>query len=167
MDVRGEIGPIRGQLGQTMARWPALILRFVLGLNLFFTAGSWLSDDDRGGSLVRQMAPRLEGGHTVGFYEPWLRDVVLEHPELFAQLVTLGEAFVAVSLLAGLATRAGAAVGAFLMANYALGWGNSFLPPSGNWMWFWQFVFVFLAAPGRILGIDVWLRRRWPRTPLW
>ena len=159
-------GPI-AQVDQRRAFWPALILRFMLGLNLFGTARFWVLEENRGASLIRQMTPRLEAGQTIGFYEPWLRCVVFEHAELFATLVTFGESFVAVSLLLGLATRAGAAIGMLLMANYALGWGNSFLIPTGNWMWFWQFAVVFVAAPGRILGIDVWLRRRWPHIPLW
>lgn len=96
-----------------------------------------------------------------------MRGVVFEHPELFATLVTMGESFVAGSLLLGLATRLGAGVGMFLMANYALMWGNSFLVPTGNWMDFWQFVVVFLTAPGRVLGVDAALRRRWPKVLLW
>ena len=160
-------GALRSQLDSKIWLWPILILRIMLGLNMMSTAWFWVTVEDRGASLISQMTPRLESGQTVSIYEPFVSSFVFEHVELFATLVTLGESFVAVSLLLGLATRLGAGVGMFLMANYALGWGNSFLIPTGNWMWFWQFAVVFLAPPGRILGVDVWLRREWPRVPLW
>lgn len=92
---------------------------------------------------------------------------MLPNSEIFAALVTAGEACVAVSLLLGVATRLGAAVSMWLAANYSLLYGQSFLIPSGNALYFWVgFLFLVMAA-GRAFGVDYWRHRRWPRVPLW
>lgn len=57
------------QFRERVYLWPMLVLRFMLGINLLMTARFWILEQDRAGSLVRQITPRLEAGHTISFYE--------------------------------------------------------------------------------------------------
>lgn len=105
---------------------------------------------------------------TYGFYRTFLQAVVLPNASTFGLLVTYGELFAGVSLLAGAATRAGALVACFLLANYALAKGaRPWWPASNDWAMLCIAVAVFLGRAGRAFGFDYYLARRWPRLPLW
>ena len=147
--------------------WPLAIVRVLCGHMWVGTALYWLGAEDRAASLTNQVAPLLESGRSTGWYQPFIEHVVLPNAGLFAALVTAGEAFVAMSLVLGLATRLGAGVAMLLTLNYSLLYGQSFLTPAGNTLHFWM-SFSFLAvAAGRAFGVDYWLHRRWAKIPLW
>lgn len=61
---------------------------------------------------------------TTGPYHDFIVHVVLQNPTLFAHLVAWGETLTGVSLLLGLLTPAGGAVGFFLALNYFLAKGS-------------------------------------------
>lgn len=89
------------------------------------------------------------------------RDVVLPHFGFFAPQVYLGEVFVAVSLMLGVFTRLGGALGALMAANLWLGLYRS----PAEWPWTYFFLAVLdgtfaVYRAGRALGIDVWVARR-------
>lgn len=88
-------------------------------------------------------------------------DVVLPHFGFFAPQVYLGEVFVAVSLMLGVFTRLGGALGALMAANLWLGLYRS----PAEWPWTYFFLAVLngtfaVYRAGRSLGLDVWLARR-------
>jgi uncharacterized membrane protein YphA (DoxX/SURF4 family) len=90
-----------------------------------------------------------------------VRDLVLPNIALFGPLVYAIEVAIAVSLILGLLTRAGAALGALMAVNLWLGLYNA----PGEWPWTYMFLVViqllFVAdPPGRSLGIDALLWRR-------
>ncbi len=119
------------------------------------------------GGISSRMGVLLESGRPTSWFQPFLEHVVLPNSEIFAALVTAGEAFVAVSLLLGAATRLGAAVPMLLTLNDSLLYGQSFLVPAGNTLHFWvSFLFLVMAA-GRAFGVDYGLHHRWPSVPLW
>jgi uncharacterized membrane protein YphA (DoxX/SURF4 family) len=90
-----------------------------------------------------------------------VRDLVLPNIALFGPLVYLIEVAIAVSLILGLLTRAGAALGALMAINLWLGLYNA----PGEWPWTYMFLVVIqllfvIDPPGRSLGIDDLLWRR-------
>ncbi len=74
----------------------------------------------------------------------------------------------AISLLTGTMTRVGAAVAMFLFFNYMLAEGRMFWSPdSQDAAVFFIALVVFLGRAGRVWGIDNYLAKRWPKSPLW
>ena len=108
----------------------------------------------------------LEKAHR--FYLPFLEQVVLPNAAAFAALITWAELLVGVTLILGLLTRFSAAVALILTLNYMFAKGAWFWTPSSHDA---AFVAISLAlvigAAGRTLGLDAFLARRWPRSPLW
>jgi uncharacterized membrane protein YphA (DoxX/SURF4 family) len=103
-----------------------------------------------------------------GWYQHFLRDVVLPHATAFSVLVMTGELIAGVCLLAGFFTRAGAAIAMVLFLNYMFAKGRWFLSPdSEDAAVFFSALVVALGAAGRAYGLDVYLARRWPRSPIW
>jgi uncharacterized membrane protein YphA (DoxX/SURF4 family) len=101
---------------------------------------------------------------------PWHRDfmssVVLPHFYLFAPLVYLGEVLVAVTLILGVVSRLGAALGLLMALNLWLGLYRA----PGEWPWTYMFLIVIqllfvLHPPGRSLGLDAILLRRAAAEP--
>jgi len=90
-----------------------------------------------------------------------VRDVVLPHLALFGPLVWLVEVLIAVSLLLGLLSRAGAALGLLMGLNLWLGLYSA----DNEWPWTYMFLVMIQAwfvidPPGRALGADALLRGR-------
>jgi len=95
----------------------------------------------------------------------FVADIVLPNLNLFGPLVYLIEVFIGVSLLLGLLTRLGAALGVLMGLNL---WFGLYSAP-GEWPWTYMFLviiqFLFLIdPPGRALGADVLLLRRAGRS---
>lgn len=93
-----------------------------------------------------------------------VRDVVLPNLGFFGPLVYLIEVAIGVSLLLGLFSRAGAALGALMGLNLWLGLYSA----PGEWPWTYMFLVIIQALyvidpPGRLLGADV-LLQRWAAT---
>ncbi len=102
-------------------------------------------------SAVRGMA----AGSPWGPYRQFLENVVLTHTPVFSYLTLVGTTVVGVSLLLGLLTPYGAALGLFLNANYALasGWmdrGNYAL----NGLMFVAEIVIIAMAAGQVAGVD-------------
>lgn len=122
------------------------------------TAGGWLTS---GVQLAEAVQPRLESAEAL--YRPFLTDVVLPNATTFSLLVTIGEWAVALSLILGLLTRLGSAIGVVLMANYLLMKGlASALSGDDTWLFLVVFVGLGLGAAGLIWGLDGPLARAMP-----
>jgi uncharacterized membrane protein YphA (DoxX/SURF4 family) len=147
-----------------------LILRFHLGVILLLTDI---------GKMTRNQPFSVEMlGYLQGFslrraplwmpYRHFLEQVVIPHASLFGQLVMAGELIAAISLLTGTATRAGSAIAMFLFVNYMLSKGRMFWSPdSEDAAVFFMALVCLLGAAGRVWGVDAYLARKWPRSPLW
>lgn len=88
-----------------------------------------------------------------------VRDLVLPNISVFGPLVYLVELLIAVSLLLGLFSRAGALLGLLMGLNLWLGLYSA----DNEWPWTYMFLTVIQAwfvidPPGRVLGIDRLLR---------
>ena len=90
-----------------------------------------------------------------------VRDLVLPNIAVFGPLVYAFEVAIAASLILGLLTRLGAALGALMAINLWLGLYDA----AGEWPWTYMFLVVIqllfvIDPPGRSLGLDVLLWRR-------
>jgi uncharacterized membrane protein YphA (DoxX/SURF4 family) len=150
---------------QTVPRAILAGLRVYLGV-IFLVAALRKVGVDISGGIVGFL--NTEKPNTYEFYRRVLEAVVLPHAAAFGLLVTYGELFAALTLLAGAATRAGAVVAVFLLANYALAKGaRPWSPASNDTAMVCIAIAVFVGRAGRAFGLDYYLARRWPRVALW
>lgn len=97
-----------------------------------------------------------------GWYHVFLAGTVLPNIHVFAELVRLGEVLTGCSLLLGIFTRAGGAVGCFLLLNYMAvngefaSWTTLGSVEAAGFMLSLTFV---LVPAGRIFGADALLLR--------
>ena len=144
------------------------ILRVYLGVILFITNLGKLTRDN---PFSTEMLGFLRGVATCRAstsYLHFVQQVVIPHPTLFSYLVMTGEAVAAVSLLTGTLTRVGATVAMFLFLTYMLAKGRMFwAPDSQDAAVFFIGLVVFLGRAGRVWGVDAYLAKRWPKSPLW
>jgi thiosulfate dehydrogenase [quinone] large subunit len=149
-----------------LARGALVLLRVYLGAVFLVAALPKLQADFTPSltGFVQQVA--LQKAHQ--FYLPFLERVVLPNAPVFAALVTWAELLVGVTLILGLLTRFSAAVTLVLTLNYMFAKGAWFWTPSSNDAAFVAIALALLiGAAGRTLGLDTFLARRWPRSPLW
>jgi thiosulfate dehydrogenase [quinone] large subunit len=160
MSLPGEV------LQGILARGALVLLRIYLGVVFLVAALPKLQQDFTPGlsGFVQQVG--LQRGHE--FYRPFLEQVVVPNAPVFAALVTWSELLVGVTLILGLATRFSAAVALLLALNYLFAKGAWFWTPSSNDAAFVAIALALLiGAAGRTLGLDAFLARRWPQSPLW
>ena len=100
-------------------------------------------------------------------YLHFVQQVVIPHSSLFGYLIMTGEMFAAVSLLTGTLTRVGSTIAMFLFLNYMLAEGRIFWSPdSEDAALIFITILLFLGRAGRAFGIDSYLAKRWPKSPL-
>jgi hypothetical protein len=106
-------------------------------------------------------------GWAVALNGSFVESVVRPNIGLFGWLVFLAEAFIVVSMLFGLLTRLGALVSLGLSIQLGLGLGGVYDDVLGVHEWEWTYHLMVLlsvvllgVAPGRVLGVDAWLRPR-------
>jgi uncharacterized membrane protein YphA (DoxX/SURF4 family) len=141
--------------------WLALI-RIVAGL-FWFTHG--LAKVSTPAFVNRQMPQNVGRGAGAigGFYHQFLVGTVLPHAHVFAYLAEWGELLVGVSLLLGLLTPLGAAVGMWLTLNYWMLAGGWRMPEGlwGNPFLAFLLSFTMLVLPaGAFVSVDALLRTR-------
>jgi thiosulfate dehydrogenase [quinone] large subunit len=101
-------------------------------------------------------------------YQAFARAVVLPHVGIVATLIIIGEAFVGIAMLAGIATRLASVVAVLLLANYMLAKGMTLWSPASNDAAdIMLAIVVGVGAAGSVWGVDAALRKRNPRVPLW
>ena len=155
---------VRNKVSQALL----VILRVYLGIILFITNLGKLSRDE---PFTTEMLAFLRGVTTRRASAPYLhfiQQVVIPNAKLFSYLIMTGEAVAAIALLTGTMTRLGAAIAMLLFVNYMLAKGRMFWSPdSQDAAVFFIALVVFLGRAGRIWGVDSYLAKRWPNSPLW
>jgi thiosulfate dehydrogenase [quinone] large subunit len=148
-------------------RW-LLLPRLYLGVIFTVAAFGKLTERTDFADLLGSFSTNVALKTGYGWYAGFVRHVVLPNVHLFATLVIAGESFVAVSMLFGLLTRAGAIVAIGLLANYACGKGFAPWSPASNDVADIVIALVVLfGSAGRVGGIDKSLHERFPKVPLW
>jgi thiosulfate dehydrogenase [quinone] large subunit len=101
---------------------------------------------------------------------PWHRafieGFVVPNAGWFSQLVAYGELAIGLSLLTGCLVRVASAFGALENLNIYLAVADSTPDYALHRIYVILHVAFVLAAAGRVLGLDYWLHRRFPRSKL-
>jgi uncharacterized membrane protein YphA (DoxX/SURF4 family) len=146
----------------------------VVPLRLYVGAAFLSAASNKVGSANWSHWPEWMAGVVTGrlpdvtpLYRPFLTAVVAPHVTFFAPFVALTEIAVGVALLLGGATRLAAAVGILLTANYFLLDGVTVVDVSNDAAFLVGLAILVVTAAGRVLGLDTFLSRRWPRSKLW
>ena len=135
-----------------------VLIRILFGLMWLGGGYSWLGQSEPALYLEKALLSSIEQGSTFGFYEPFLKQVVLPNKALFAGLVSWGELLTGISLFTGTLVRFSAIVGVFLLTNYSLMNGKFFHPL--NLLFITAQLSIFFLRSGRILGVDGLLAKR-------
>jgi uncharacterized membrane protein YphA (DoxX/SURF4 family) len=135
------------------------ILRFIIGC-MWWQQSLWKIPPHWDWGLIHWMEEMVAHASTE-LQGVLVRDLVLPNIAFFGPLVYAIEVAIAASLILGLLTRAGAALGALMAINLWLGLYNA----PGEWPWTYMFLVVIqllfvINPPGRSLGIDALLWRR-------
>jgi uncharacterized membrane protein YphA (DoxX/SURF4 family) len=171
MRKQGEVDQrVRAALGRQAPLWSISLSRILIGL-LWLGSLRWKLPPDfiptTGRGLMDWL--QLEVQHAAfGFYGDFVEAIVIPNFTLFAWLIFLLELLIGLSLLTGTWTRLGAVLGLLMSINLGIG----LLEVPGEWPWsymmlaMWHGVFL-VTAPGRVLGVDAWLRKRLPAGSFW
>ncbi len=100
-------------------------------------------------------------------YKAFLLQVVIPRAEAFRHLIVFGELAIGMSLFLGILTRLGALFGIFANLNYLLMKGLQNERAGIDEAFIVGLLVSLLTNPGKVLGIDFWLHRKWPRVPFW
>jgi uncharacterized membrane protein YphA (DoxX/SURF4 family) len=143
------------------------LLRFIVGC-MWWQQSLWKIPPHYDWGLIHWMQEMVEHASTE-LQSVLVRDLVLPNIAVFGPLVYAIEVAIGASLILGLFTRLGAALGALMAINLWLGLYNA----PGEWPWTYMFLVVIqllflIYPPGRSLGVDVLLQRHETRkgTPV-
>jgi uncharacterized membrane protein YphA (DoxX/SURF4 family) len=118
-------------------------------------------------------------GQPLGFYADFLEGVMLPGAAVLAPAILFFEALLGLSLVLGLGVRLTASLGVVMMLAFNLAKPQPGAAPddpmgvflftvrSANWPVTLLLLLLAVAAAGRILGLDAWLRARGPRGLRW
>jgi thiosulfate dehydrogenase [quinone] large subunit len=99
----------------------------------------------------------------------WHREFIVEwvvpNADWFSYVVAYGELAIGVSLLTGCLVRLGSAFGAFHNLNIYLAVATGAQVGLNRVFIILHLIFI-MAAAGRSLGLDGWLHRKFPRSPV-
>jgi uncharacterized membrane protein YphA (DoxX/SURF4 family) len=98
-------------------------------------------------------------------FDDFVREVLIPNAEFFLVVQIVLEAVIWISLIFGIFTRLGAALGAVLSANLLI------LAAGVEWPWTYillivGFLICAVAGAGNWYGVDYWLKDRLPLPPL-
>jgi len=158
---------MREQFTIKLPGWPSALLRICLGL-LFLRAVQ--GKIAAGGHWPDAMAAFLnhQGKSMFAFYRPFIDNVVIPHKVMFANLVRIGELGVGLALVTGTVTRLAAFFGVVMALNYMWAKGQAFwLPTNHDALFVLALIGLALMGAGRVLGVDYFLAKKYPRFWLW
>jgi uncharacterized membrane protein YphA (DoxX/SURF4 family) len=140
------------------------LLRVVIGI-MWWQQSLWKIPPHYDWGLIHWMEEMVEHASTQ-LQSVLVRDLVLPNIAVFGPLVYAIEVAIAVSLILGVVTRLGAALGALMAINLWLGLYNA----PGEWPWTYMFLVVLqliflINPPGRSLGVDALAWRREGMAP--
>ena len=135
------------------------LMRVIVGI-MWWQQSLWKIPPHWDWGLIHWMEVMVEHASTQ-LQSTLVRDLVLPNIAVFGPLVYAIEVAIAVSLILGVVTRLGAALGALMAINLWLGLYNA----PGEWPWTYMFLVVLqliflINPPGRSLGVDALAWRR-------
>lgn len=146
--------------------WHVAILRIFFGYYFFQDGLGKLTGGFTGPGVLEKWLT-TKAGAAFDWYKPFLTGVLIPHHQLVAGLITWGMILAGLTLLCGLLTRPAALVGIFMTLNFYLAKGGGSPATTSDQAFMAGLLVVFLARAGRAYGLDGWLARRYPGSPLW
>ena len=145
-----------------------VIPRIYVGVILFISDLGKLTRDNPFADEMLRFLRGVTTRRASGPYLHFVQQLVVPHASLFSYLIMTGEMFAAISLLTGTLSRLGAVVAGFLFLNYMLAKGRMlWSPDSEDAALIFIALLLFFGRAGRVWGIDSYLAKRWPNSPLW
>jgi thiosulfate dehydrogenase [quinone] large subunit len=141
-------------------------LRIYVGLVWLTYGTSKFGPDWAGGKREFLSAVTFAASDTGEPFRSFLRNIVIPNQAIFANLIAWGETLVGIALILGLLTKAGAAGGMFLSANYYFATGNyrlHFGLESIELMLFVLSTYLLISRSDAVLSSDSYLGRLAPR----
>lgn len=121
----------------------------------------------RGFYTGESLPERLAGAvnDPLGWHRAFIENVVIPHPVFFSSLVAFGEVAIGLSLLTGCLVRVASCFGAFHNFNilFAVAIPEGGVPIRLNRLFIFLHLLFVIAAAGRSLGLDGWLKKKFPR----
>jgi uncharacterized membrane protein YphA (DoxX/SURF4 family) len=141
--------------------WLFVLARVYLGVSFFFSDHG----SAKSGELTGFFHYAMQHGYS--WYQKFLSAAVIPHAATFSTLIVIAEIYVAIALVFGLTTRLAVCVAIFLLLNYlcakgALPWG-----PGIDQSDIVLAIIILLSNAGRVLGVDRFLHKRFPKIPIW
>ena len=135
-------------------------LRLFIGLSFLISGQAKVAMGNWGAAFETTLSNFVSSNldNAYAFYRPFLESFVLPNAGKFAVLVAWGELLVGASIFVGLFTRFGAAVGMFLILNYAFAVGLAIWLPSMEAVYLWAIFTLLVCSAGRAMGADQILR---------
>jgi uncharacterized membrane protein YphA (DoxX/SURF4 family) len=129
------------------------LLRVIIGI-MWWQQSLWKIPPHYDWGLIHWMEEMVQHASTQ-LQSVLVRDLVLPNIAVFGPMVYAIEVAIAVSLILGVFTRLGGALGALMAINLWLGLYNA----PGEWPWTYMFLVVLqlifvINPPGRSLGLD-------------
>ncbi|MDE2059624.1 MAG: DoxX family membrane protein [candidate division NC10 bacterium] len=156
----------RGNWQTETKLWQVAILRIFFGYYFFQDGLGKLTGSFTGpGMLEKWLTTKATGAFS--WYKPFLTGVVIPYHQLFAGLIAWGMILAGLALLFGLLTRPAALAGIFMTLNFYLAKGGGSPATTSDQAFMAGLLVVFLTRAGRSFGLDCWLARRYPGSPLW
>lgn len=146
--------------------WQVVILRIFFGYYFFQDGLGKLTGGFTGPGVLEKWLT-TKAADAFGWYKPFLDSVVVPHHQLLAAVVAWGMTLTGLALLCGLLTRPAALGGIFMALNFYLAKGGGSPATTSDQAFMVGLLVVFLTRSGRSFGLDRWLVRRYPDSPLW
>jgi len=141
------------------------IVRITVGYHfLSVGAGKLFGNFLAGDSLLRTLSG--VAGDPIPIHQDFILNVVIPHNVFFSYLVCYGEVLIGLSLLTGCLVRVASSFGAFHNLNIYL----AIAYPAGgsqlalNRLYIVLLLIFVITAAGRSLGLDGWLKKRFPKA---
>jgi len=140
--------------------WPIVMLRVYSGIYFLYFGLRKVTNPGFADGMVGFINSVAE--NSVGFYRPFLDNIVVPNNGVFAFLVGFGELFLGIALVLGLATRYAAFAGAFMVVNFWLAKGQGVFDAQNHDV-IWLVIMIVLGGlhAGRTMGLDRRLSRRY------
>jgi len=158
---------LRGNWQEETTLWQVALLRIFFGYYFLLDGlGKLTGGFTSPGVLEKRL---LGWAKDVAFewYKPFLLGVAIPYHQLFAHMVAWGMVLAGLGLVFGLLTRPAALAGIFMTLQFLLAKGGGTPATTSDQAFIVGLVVVFLTRSGRSFGLDRWLVRRYPNSPLW
>jgi thiosulfate dehydrogenase [quinone] large subunit len=158
---------VREQFSIRFLGWPLAVLRVCIGI-LFLRAvqGKLAAGSHWPDGMVAFLNHQRESAFA--FYWPFIEKVVIPHKVIFGNLASIGELGIGLLLITGTATRLAAFLGVAMVLNYMWAKGQVWwVPTSHDTLFILVLLTLGIVGAGRVLGIDYFLAKKYPRSWLW